>query len=417
MIWRCVSWYFTNYRKLPSTQELYGLLGSAFDSYADCQESSTRNLIYRYAYDLFFVPLNTSYAMDILQSFIYLRRFRSEVFRWAEKGGQDPQGFKKKLDGMHLEIPKISPIFPCAPEYKPSESIALVPTGVSFVDSMLSGGPRKGDLIGFLALPGGGKTIIINQIGVEMAKAGKTFVIFHYEENLGNPDFFNRIYACASNISKTRIDRGTIDAGEKERFEEAKKVIGTRLIFFDMSGRDTTSSRGMGGLMEIDGILYDLENKGIKADGFGIDWFLPMANRAYSSSGSKKDPRLFFQDTMDQAKHVAQNRGAFCWMNHQLAPAVEGKKQKISASDAAEFKSFPWYTDICFAVNKQDDEGKCIVNLDKNRNGRRAVAFLQLDGAHQRLCAIEDQLEWSPGLNKYVSNVSAIPTERTFKGM
>lgn len=417
IIWRCVSWFFSTYRKLPEPQELYGLLGSAFNSYQDCQEVSTRNLIYRYAYELFLVPINTAYAVDILQSFMYARRFRSIIFRWAEKGGQDPQGFKRVLNEMNLEISKIVPIFPCAPGYKASDSVATVSTGVAFVDSMLNGGPRPGDLIGFLAPPGGGKTVIVNQIGVEMAKAGKTFVVFHYEENLENPDFFNRIYACASNVSKSRIDHGKLNEDERDRLEESKKMIGNRLVFIDMSGRGESSSRGMGGLLEIDGILSDLENQGLKADGFGIDWFLPMANRVYASTGADKEQRLFYQDIMDHAKRVAQNRKAFCWMNHQLAPAIANKRHKVGALDASEFKSFAWYPDTCFASTMPDENGNCVLNLGKNRNGRIATAYLRLDGAHQRFIAIEEKLEWSSGLGKYVTNTSAVPSEGTFRGI
>lgn len=414
-IWSCASEYFKKYEKLPELDTLYGLLGTLFANSEGFSDASVQNYIYQFTYNLFSLTLNTSYGIDILQSFIYVRRFRSRIFSWAEKGGVNPRDFKVELDGLRLEMSKASPVTPFSRDISPVAGHMM--TGVSFVDLMTGGGPCCGELIGFLAPSGGGKTTIANQIGVEMANLGRKFVIFQFEQSLTSGKYFQGVYSCATGINRNRIKNNFLDdlscfsAKEKEKIEESKKSLEGNLFFFDMSGIGSSASTGQGGVMELDSVINSLANKGIKIDGFAIDWFLPMADRAYAMAGSKREERKFYQSMMDQLKKLAERHKVFCWVNHQIAPAAAGKRSGLKQTDSAEFKSFSWMCDICFTLTNLDIDGCGLFCVDKNRNGVKSSKFVKLDGPYAKFIGIEDKLEWSPGMNKYTKSEAAVPSE------
>ena len=412
LVWRCCGRFLASYGKLPQTDELYGLLSGEFASDPSAYEDpAVRDAIYRFAYDLYFVPLNPAYAMDILQLFVYQRRFRSDVLRWAESGGSDPRSFKRKLDGLNLEISKACPLFPFVDDYRGNGKDGRTPIGVSFVDDLTGGGTMPGDTIGFIAPSGCGKTTLVNQIGVEMARMGRTFVIFHYEQSLesGKP-FFAGLYACASGVRRDRFLSAGLTEEETDKHKKAMAALGGRLAFFDMSGvRKNGSSPGSGGVKEIASILVDLDRGGKKIDGFAVDWFLPMATRSYALSDGRRDERKFYQGLVDELKRLAEERSAFCWINHQLAPSSAGKRSKTEWHEAAEFKSFAWLMDICFTVTSLDENGQGIFNASKNRNSARGLRYVKLDGPYARFSAVDDRLEWSSGLGRYIPSGGAVP--------
>ena len=289
------------------------------------------------------------------------------------------------------------------------------PTGISFIDQMTEGGFAPGEAIGFIAPSGGGKTTIVNQLGVEMAKLGRRFAIFQYEQSLDGR-YFSSLYACATGIDRIKFSGSGHDImsrltdGEKKLVKAAEDTLAGRLFYFDMSGSGLTgSSRGGGGPMEIDSILSDLERKGIYLDGFAIDWYLPMASRMYSGTSQKRDERRFYQDIVDQLKRIAGRHKVFAWVNNQLAPAKAGQRHRVSWDDSAEFKSFAWLLDVCFSMTSLDDYGHGILYAGKNRNAPKVTKAIALNGKIGRFCPVEDHLEWSTSLRKYVKSEGEVP--------
>lgn len=330
------------------------------------------------------------YGIDLLKKFLSERKIGAQLIDAAQKGAMEQRHVWNMFATMQ-QIDALTPmqtVFPFSTSTGPLLGIKpREPTGVTFLDLLMGGGPRKGELYGFLAPSAGGKTTLANQIAINYTLSGKHLMFFTYEQPPDN-EYMVPVYACAAQASRKKFEKimqwsGNLDflePAERERFERVGKIINERLHYKDMTSGART------GVDEIKTLVEREQNDiGAKIDAVIIDWFLPMAARSYDrldlGYGKKKDLRTYMQDQIDRLKVVMVELDVWGWLTHQLNLTTGAKRNKlIGFEDAAELKSFAWYLNGCFCLTKMDDDYMAPLNFSKARGQKSDKTVIKLLG-------------------------------------
>jgi RecA/RadA recombinase len=282
------------------------------------------------------------------------------------------------------------------------------PTGIQFIDVVLGGGTRGGELYGFLAPSGGGKTSLSHQIGVNGARRKRHIFTFSYEESPMTNEYMVPLYSCATGMSRAVFDKvnplSEMTPEQLEKLERARQEIGTYLHYVDMSG--SFDNAGRGGAHELDAYIIEQRHAGIQPHGIIIDWLWPLFQRHYSDYKVDRkrilEERGLAQRLMDEFKSVASRHNCWIWLNHQVAPAATSKKTPAGWTDAAEFKSFAWLVNVCIALGTLDDKQIAPFNCSKNRNFRTSKTYVQLKGEISTFFPMGKDMEYSSRTKNYV---------------
>ena len=361
-------------------------------------------------YGLAATDLVPSYAFDILESFLWQRRVHLQAFDAFEKGSFDRRMWEHLAKTV---LPATCVIRGSVVEPFANDKDAFLgtaprqATGVNFLDVMLGGGMRTSEVIGFIAPSGGGKTTLSNQLAIEGAKRQRHIFVFSYEESPSTPEYLAPVFACAAQIKRTRLDTiqevKNFSEEELKKYQAAKKAVGSYLHFVDMSGTD---GAGFGGVSEIDSVLARYAAQ-LSITGIIVDWLWPMMKRKMPqvkvAQGQRLEDRIYGQQVVDELKQVARDRKLWVWVNHQLSPAESTKKRDMEWNDAAEFKSFSWYLNGCFALSALDDRdyiGK--MKFSKARGVQKSYQMVQLIGDYATFKGLGDDYSWDSRERRHV---------------
>jgi len=427
LIWMCATEFYEQWRSLIPPDQLYASLERKMNKMLEFEDPQMRQFTFDLAYQLNTMDGTLSVpAKEILGRFLKERRLGTHLKEFAERGSDDWDKYDKEYTQrkQQIDLTTAEPITPFAAE-KPMLGVAeRNQIGVMFVDEMLGGGTRYGESYGFLAPTGGGKTTLINQIGVEIARRGRVFVIFHYEQRLeGVNDFWVGPYAYAANILKDRIEAisspDELDAEERKRFDAALESVGNRLIFYDFSG--SSNSAGNGGVEEVESCLLDLTSRGIAVEGFAIDWFWLMMQRNLKLNDSDQETavRTYAFDMLVALKALGGRYGCWSWINHQLQAAKGATpNQAVKWNDAAEMKSFAWVLDCCFGLNGFSGSGHAQLEISKGRNQKLQKRNVRLIGEKATFVGAEDDLVYNKQLNVHekANERNVVPTDDSDSG-
>jgi hypothetical protein len=395
LAWLCTKSYYDQFKAMPELPLLITDLDARTNNSVTLTKAQIEDT-YRLLHNCFSnyptESLNPEYGISLLEDFLYQRMIVPqlaqdltaqrliELAKAAEPIKQAPTSLVTPFNSSALML-----------GVKPRET-----TGTMFFDHFLGGGTRPGELYGYVAPSGGGKTTMCCQIGINVAKIEKYFVVFSYEQSTSN-EYMIPVYACASGLTRNTIEKaGDMDSlkpADAAKLKKAIADIGDRLIFIDCSG---TTKVGDGGADEIESLIVQLAKEGKKVSGFAVDWFLPMANRCRFRAKYKniKEDRLYYQALCYELKGVAMRTNTWGLVTHQLTPAAAGKKGAKTQGDSAEFKSFAWYFDCTFHASTVNPEKKtCEVMMTKGRSMESGVKqVLQLDGAIATFKATSEDL-------------------------
>jgi RecA/RadA recombinase len=288
-------------------------------------------------------------------------------------------------------------------------------TGVDFFDVLLGGGPWRHDLLGILAPSSGGKTTLAIQLLTSWIRQGnlRNAIYCTYEQPLEG-DIMARICSCVTGIS-TKAFRGKLyDELEPElqaKLGRMKSAIEERLHVVDLS-------KGKAGFKGIDDIRTILRECNIPKEGpptlLIIDWFLPCIQRAMVGAGvdsmEGEKLRLFGSQFMDQLKIIKNTENVIMIITHQLNPTAgtSGSAKKPDWGDAAEWKAFAWFMDICFAIGTLTEENVAWFIASKTRTVAHASRLVRLHGEY---CKFVD------GDNEYMLGASGkiVPKTKTME--
>lgn len=315
----------------------------------------------------------------------------------------------------------------------------FIPTGNVLVDNYCNGtGPVSGDVIGHAAPRSGGKSVLANQIGVEVAlrewnlaklesRPPRWVYVFNYEKiedplthmlsylaNIPRDTVEEFVYtksldsfssgrdykpyeqkAYAYKISLAEQGQGNFPATEQRRLELARKALQRNVMLVDF----TPSTEVLADMADnyVDGITEFIEshqqmvgNPGV--DAVIVDYASACVDRYLFSGkakgGSKGDPdrqeNRLIQRVAMQIKHsIAVKYGAFVWVAQQLA-ADEASRARGSRPDPNKTKGCRAFFENCDygVVNGlTTEDGLAIAVHSKTRRGRlRPDRVIRLNG-------------------------------------
>jgi len=271
----------------------------------------------------------------------------------------------------------------------------------------MKGGPRPKEVYGLIAISGGGKTTLSNQVAIESARLHRRAAVFTYEEPLSN-EYFVPVYSCASGLSRDVFEAipngsGMDSLEEKNRIQVAKSMdeIKDWIEFYDMSGN--VNGRGNKGVAEIEAIIERCRAAGKKIDTVIIDWFWVLVVRYFNRSANAKfdQERHFAQQICDDIKAMAARQDVWVLVNQQLAPDKGSSNKKKSFTDSAELKSFAWYFNGCFVLEPLKEDVTTL-HLSKGRSVKVSSMPLKLDGDRARFISGIGDLSYDKRLGIYV---------------
>ena len=420
LLWQITRDFYRAHRRMPPQEYLRVQVQTACSKSPTLNQAPTIESILKMV-DFMFVwkELIPTYAQDVLWSFLWQRQVGSKILAAAEKGYCDEPMWNEIAASARAATVDMAPdIMPFSIE--DGLKVGVPPrneTGVQFLDLMLNGGTRPGELHGFLAVSGGGKTTISHQLGIHCALKKQHAIIMSYEQPVDH-EYFVPVYACATKILREKWERITspdkiadvLTVEEQDIFHSRCENINKYLHYVDMSG--TNDRAGYGGVTEIDAKLEFLKQKiGAPIHMFVVDWFWPLVLRHYDTApvsfGKKLDIRVYAQGVTDELKRVAGHHMAWCWLTHQLAPKEGQKKRHMSFEDAAELKSFAWFMNGCFCLSKFDKAGIASLDFSKARNQKTSTKLLQLQGDIATFKEISNDMQFDKAEGCYVNTDEA----------
>ena len=347
-------------------------------------------------------------ANKLVDEFIFERKVSMKFMDKLEKQGHlDP----KLWDAFNEERAKFrvgtgSMITPFADNTEPMLGQASrEPTGVMFLDHMLGGGVRRGELYGFLAPSSGGKTTFSTQLLYEYCRRGHRAALLSYEEGVG-PEYLSKLYSTSTGISLNRLEKisnvNEFTPEERVKYDRVKAELKDHLHIKDMSGSDGSGS-GSGGVDEIDAMLTKQESMGQTLDAVIVDWFWPMLSRKFQLEESKRiqDERKYVQLVTDKLKQLALRHHCWIWVNQQVSPA-KAQSKKVEWYDCAEAKSFAWYMNGCFTLTGLSKENVGTFRYSKARSSAKSEMIVRLKGEFARFEWVNDEVEYDERRKEYV---------------
>ncbi len=350
--------------------------------------------------------LSIGYCRELLSIFLQERAVRWPLRQLAQQTGDDPgaQGnWSEQLAALAAADQRVraATVLPVVSVPRLDEPTAPAhvyhPAGISWIDNML-GGHRLGDVNGFLALSGGGKSLFAGQLVAEAAREshraaarGETpglAVLCTYEESAAA--FTHRVMSCAA-----RIDRATTEAGdwslfssrpekpyelaaghrtgERERYAAAQEWVDQYARLIDMSGSPDHPGAGTGGVPEIAQLLARLRsNAGRPIRLVVIDWAEPLVDRhmAAHDIDSRERHRHLSALGNELRQQIAGPYDCTVWLTHQLRRDVpRAPNRPLCHTDAASTKAFAQAMSNCVVLSPADaDTGVRMATVAKHRH-------------------------------------------------
>lgn len=339
-----------------------------------------------------------SIAMDILQRVLdkqIANHAREECLKVLEQGGS----LSSMLQSINTEVARnrigfsedtiiSKPLKNIAEYMVKSERFQ---TGVDFFDILLGGGPSRHDLLGILAPSSGGKTTLAIQLITSWLRQGadRNAILCSYEQPLKG-DIMCRILSSITGISSNMFRGKLYEELAPEiqaRLSKNKTALEDRMHVVDLS----TGKAGFKGIEDIKTILQECN---VKKEGpptlLIIDWFLPCIQRAMIGSSvdamESEKLRLFGSQFMDQLKIIKNTENVIIVITHQLnaTAGTSGSARKPDWGEAAEWKGFAWFMDICFAIGTLTDENVAWFVASKTRTVAHDARLVKLHGEYCR---------------------------------
>jgi replicative DNA helicase len=331
---------------------------------------------------------NADYMIKYVQEFIDERRVRAELQAAADSLA--PLGNSVKAVSDVYTSSRISTGTPTDIFSASAKSVRRAkkqPTGVVFIDMLLDGGIAPGEIYGLVGISGQGKSILAQQIAIELARQHVHVAVFHYEMDM-MPTVQNRIYGYLAGIPKDMLGKyacmDDFPAQYRDALQTAEDAFARE--YLHMYGMKETAHGGAHGMEDVFATLRDLERQGIHVQLVVIDQLIPMARRGMMATGQAPDQakqRHFMQQYIDVAN---QNVGPTKFNTamlivHQAGNDTKGRPPTIKPKQGETFEDKGFDNWICYliALGNQDEERRCWCVTTKARGIERDGFIIQLN--------------------------------------
>jgi len=278
------------------------------------------------------------------------------------------------------------------------EGMTRSPIGVDALDRMLDGGPAAGELIGYLAPSGGGKSTVGWMAAVATMTQKKRAWYLSTEQRLKG-DFSVRVQSLITGESRNAFKHGWKNVPEQIRLKSQEQVTKYEAYstFLDLTDTEYQS---------VDAVFDPIRkafNRGDKPDLIVLDWWGRLNDQINSCNPKiTTDPqkRTASRNNLHRLKQIAEDLECPIFVLHQLTGQAnkKGSKSKITSADAQEDATFNNMFDFCFVAGNRNGDDVFNLTTDKARGAARTSVDQKLNGAY---CRIDDVKEFSKADDLY----------------
>lgn len=314
---------------------------------------------------------NASAGKNLLQQFLDERVFKAAVATNTFDPSSTLEALSKIFSTTRVNNNNVVNVFDFTnPDMNEMQTPSRA-TGCTVFDRLTDGGWRPRHMTGILAPFGGGKTLLTLDLAVNTAKQKVNVLVCQYEQNVMQ-SIRPRVWSNATQIPTKVFAENKLNQLDKAILQKLSDVsgIGQFLHFVDLS----TPPAGVGGAMEIENIVIDMQSRGCKPDMIIIDWLgllvrhylmaknLPFETHAYSC----------FDEMIARLRKIANTYNSEVVITHQLnaTAGAKGAGSRASMYDSANYKAFAAVMDTCIMISKHTDDGFALIYSDKNRGAR-----------------------------------------------
>ncbi len=335
--------------------------------------------------------LPDSWLIDQLSHLVKSRRIHALAQGVAEAPAEQIDELMAELAVAHsgTQLSTGTEVMAFTPGHEQLNQIPRSPCGVGFIDTLLGGGARSGEVYGLLGPTGRGKTALAVQMTWSKVRREEHCAYFAYEFPF-DPELTQRFYAYAADIPASRIEGRNFDQlnpDDRARIQDETRKYGAYMHAVNMIN-NRNQQTGSGGMQEFRSKLLEYRKRGTPISFAVIDQMIPLANRYLAAVG--KDPgesmRLYLQSAVDEAMRIADELECSILLLHQMSPEA-GNRSPASYpkwGDAAECRSFAFWMSNCLALGTGDERGLGWCCSTKARGTAVNGLIVKLEGADYR---------------------------------
>lgn len=277
-------------------------------------------------------------------------------------------------------------------EKRNSGAVSGISTGFSGVDQVLSGGLRPGNLIIVAGRPAMGKTALSTQIGLNIAKSGKTILLLSME--MSDHELVDRLISNCGNVALDAVLNGRLAGDEGDRIMAGVGLLHELPIIIDDQGGLT---------------LFDVASKArsVKRK-HGLSLLVVDYLQLMSGDGDNRNQQI--EQITRGLKSLAKELEIPVIVLSQLSRKCEERtNRRPIPSDLRESGAIEQDADIIIFVYRDEvynpgspDAGTAEVIFGKNRQGGTGMSRLAFIGAQTKFADLA--YDWQPAPTQNVGN-------------
>lgn len=259
-------------------------------------------------------------------------------------------------------------------------NVAKRTSGVGFLDDVTGGGLSGGDLIGYLAPTGCGKTTFAFQVHGAYVKRREHSMYLSTEQKLRG-DLSVRTFVNAIGVSRNEFNKPLTD-DLRTKLGKAKPIWQKYSHFHDISEENIENIGQLVAMIE-EFIKQLPEPPKLIV----LDWWGRIYDQIISNAPGDTDKRRISRDALHNLKQLAERWDLSIIVTHQQAGASNARSASAELkADAQEDKSFPQFVDICIVTGTKDRVTNCIkMASTKVRTEANRETLIHLNGEYCRM--------------------------------